>query len=362
MALREATGYFLSLWLRAKLKSKSVVVERGFSTSGVLEYFIGAKSAIRRNVRFHGKKLAGVPCGRITLGEEVAIGESCELGVRSGANLLIAARASINDRCKLFGDVHIGSYALLSANVYISTYNHTTDFNQHWIVKDQDEALLSDGALAAKSSAPVVIEEDAWIGYGVFIKPGIYIGRGAIVGAGAVVTRDVLPYETHVGIPNRQQNVRLEFCPPAALEATDETHLPYFYRGFGVSRKERKQAAKTHGLLVASHAFCILKKCSKAAMLEIAASLGGPSAGQARRITICVSGKTVGHMELGQSTKKFEFKVDPRVESSQERHTDPIYRMSDTYSIVEFQLSDPEVESRDAFVISSISLQQVGAY
>ena len=39
--------------------------------------------------------------------------------------------------------------------------------------------------------APIVIEEDVWIGAAATVLPGVTIGRGAVVGAGAVVAKDV---------------------------------------------------------------------------------------------------------------------------------------------------------------------------
>lgn len=47
----------------------------------------------------------------------------------------------------------------------------------------------------------VVIESDAWIGYGAIVLTGVRVGRGAIVAAGSVVTRDVAPYQVVGGNP-----------------------------------------------------------------------------------------------------------------------------------------------------------------
>jgi maltose O-acetyltransferase len=49
--------------------------------------------------------------------------------------------------------------------------------------------------------APIVIEDDVWLGTGVVVMPGVRIGRGAIVGALSVVTRDVPPLHIVAGQP-----------------------------------------------------------------------------------------------------------------------------------------------------------------
>ena len=48
------------------------------------------------------------------------------------------------------------------------------------------------------SFAPIVIEDDVWIGTAAVITQGVTIGAGAMVAAGAVVTRDV-PAGTGLG-------------------------------------------------------------------------------------------------------------------------------------------------------------------
>jgi maltose O-acetyltransferase len=40
-------------------------------------------------------------------------------------------------------------------------------------------------------SAPVVIEDEVWIGYNATILKGVHIGKGAMIAPGAVVVRDV---------------------------------------------------------------------------------------------------------------------------------------------------------------------------
>jgi putative colanic acid biosynthesis acetyltransferase WcaF len=52
-------------------------------------------------------------------------------------------------------------------------------------------------------SAPIVIEEEAWVTAQAYVGPGITVGRGAVVGACSVVTRDVEDWMVVVGNPAR---------------------------------------------------------------------------------------------------------------------------------------------------------------
>jgi acetyltransferase-like isoleucine patch superfamily enzyme len=70
---------------------------------------------------------------------------------------------------------------------------------------DGDHGMSPAGPIAAQpmQSAPVVLEDDVWLGAGVIVLSGVRIGRGAVVGAGAVVTRDVPAGAKVAGVPAR---------------------------------------------------------------------------------------------------------------------------------------------------------------
>lgn len=53
-------------------------------------------------------------------------------------------------------------------------------------------------------SAPIIIDDDVWIGANVTILPGVHIGKCAIIGAGSVVTGDVEEYSIYAGVPAKK--------------------------------------------------------------------------------------------------------------------------------------------------------------
>ena len=76
------------------------------------------------------------------------------------------------------GGITIGDRVLIGPRVTLSTAGHPVEL-------DERHDFIT--------HAPIVIEDDAWIGAGATIAPGVTIGRGSVVGAGAVVARDVPP-------------------------------------------------------------------------------------------------------------------------------------------------------------------------
>lgn len=53
-------------------------------------------------------------------------------------------------------------------------------------------------------SAPIIIDDDAWIGANVTILPGVHIGKCSIIGAGSVVIKDVDEYSIYAGVPAKK--------------------------------------------------------------------------------------------------------------------------------------------------------------
>jgi acetyltransferase-like isoleucine patch superfamily enzyme len=52
-------------------------------------------------------------------------------------------------------------------------------------------------------SAPVIIEDNVWVGFDAVILPGTTIGRGSVIGSRCVVSGNIPPYSVVVGNPGR---------------------------------------------------------------------------------------------------------------------------------------------------------------
>ena len=86
--------------------------------------------------------------------------------------------------------IRIGNGVTISHRCIISTHMAT----------DAKTALRK---LYPDRSAPVEIQDGAWICTGATLLPGVTIGRDALVAAGAVVTGNVAPQTLVAGVPAR---------------------------------------------------------------------------------------------------------------------------------------------------------------
>lgn len=100
----------------------------------------------------------------------------CDYGL--GASF--GERVFINQECFFldFGGITIGDRVLIGPRVTLTTAGHPVEPGERF-----DHI----------THAPIVIEDDVWVGAAATITPGVTIGHGSVVGAGAVVAKDVAP-------------------------------------------------------------------------------------------------------------------------------------------------------------------------
>jgi len=130
---------------------------------------LGAHCQLEPGIYF---KFDGIyePGPRLVIGDDVFIGAGCEFNFRR--KIVIGAQSLIASGCRFIDHDH-GS---ARRDVPMFMQPHAAD-------------------------APIILEEDVWLGANVIVLKGARIGRGAIVAAGAVVTSDVPNFEIWGGVP-----------------------------------------------------------------------------------------------------------------------------------------------------------------
>lgn len=111
---------------------------------------------------------------------------------RLSSDVKIGSHGGVGEFCILSGDVTIGSHVTMGRSCMFITGDHPVP---------PDMGKFRD---MKPTHAPIVVEEDVFIGSRAIILPGVRVGRGAAVGAGAVVAKDVAPGAVVVGNPARE--------------------------------------------------------------------------------------------------------------------------------------------------------------
>lgn len=145
----------------------------------IVENFAGGPDRINlgRHTYCRARLLTYGHGGRISVGDWCYIGKQTEIwsmdSITIGHRVLISHDVNIHD-----GTAHSTDPA--------ERHNHF----RHIIEKGHPRHPED---LPGVFSAPVVIEDDAWISFGVTILKGVRIGAGSVIAAKAVVTKDVPP-------------------------------------------------------------------------------------------------------------------------------------------------------------------------
>lgn len=141
--------------------------------------------------------------GPMRLGRNVVIYRDCILETGRGGSLSIGDGSSIHPRCQInayVSPIRIGQGVMIAPSCALYPYDHGI------------ASGLPIGRQPLTSRGPIVIEDDAWLGFGVIVLSGVRIGRGAVIGAGSIVTRNVPDETIAVGSPARVIGKRSELA------------------------------------------------------------------------------------------------------------------------------------------------------
>lgn len=129
----------------------------------------------------------------IQIGRDAALDDGVVLlcnGSPKKGKISIGERCYINRHTMIDAheQIEIGPDCMIGPFCYITDGDHA---------RNGDERLADQGMV----TAPVVLEDNVWVGAHASILKGVKIGRHAVIGAGAVVTKDVAAFSTVVGVP-----------------------------------------------------------------------------------------------------------------------------------------------------------------
>lgn len=138
--------------------------------------------SLGKHSHIRGELLVFAHGGRITIGDYCYVGEGSKIWSAS--------------------NISIGNYVLIAHGVNIhDNISHPINAEER---RKHTEHIIHIGhpnkGIDLKEK-PIVIKDDAWIGFNASVLRGVTVGRGAIVGACAVVTDDVPDYAIVVGNP-----------------------------------------------------------------------------------------------------------------------------------------------------------------
>lgn len=145
----------------------------------------GKGSVIYRSVR---KDLP--PFRKFSLGKYSVVEDFSCLNNAVG-DLIIGDYTRVGLGNTVIGPVHIGNHVNLAQNITVTGLNHNFE--------DVNTPIDKQGV----NTAPVVIEDDVWVGANAVILPGVTIGTHSVVAAGSVVSQSIPPYSVCAGVPAR---------------------------------------------------------------------------------------------------------------------------------------------------------------
>lgn len=135
-------------------------------------------------------RLDVLPFRRFDLGAGSSVEAYCVINNGVG-DVIIGSDSLVGVGSVVIGPVRIGASVIIAQHAVLSGLNHEYQ-DIHTPIRDQPV-----------TTAPIVVDDECWIGANSVITAGVTIGRHSVVAGGSVVTRDVPPYSVVGGNPAR---------------------------------------------------------------------------------------------------------------------------------------------------------------
>jgi acetyltransferase-like isoleucine patch superfamily enzyme len=160
--MREGRAILKGLWCRAWFRLRGVRFRAG------------------RNLRIDGRLVIRGP-GRVIFGDNVRVGMTVTPWTYASDSLISVGNDSFINGTSFgcYREIRVGERAILGQAHIMDTDFHSVEIDRH-----RPDAPVR--------VAPVVLEDNVWIGAQVGILPGTRIGENSVVGFGAVCA-DVFP-------------------------------------------------------------------------------------------------------------------------------------------------------------------------
>lgn len=206
MLLRPYTAYkkknskLRGMLFKLLFSSRRLVVGRGFECDTFPSLLVdeGCIISIGDNVLFRRDVEIRVHSGStLIIGNNVRIDRGVRLLVtnRSKIGLADGVRIGLYSVLNAGESITVGKNALISGFVYLQTSMHAHGKG----LSIQEQGF---------SHAPIVLEDDTWLGAHVVVLPGCTIKEGSIVGSNAVVTKSIEKGKIYGGVPAKILNER----------------------------------------------------------------------------------------------------------------------------------------------------------
>jgi acetyltransferase-like isoleucine patch superfamily enzyme len=192
-------GYLLNqldyIWILLKMRLNSIAVRLVLSFRGISygkgcdfyswphfrRHFL-SKIEIGNDCRFRSDYLSNlVGINRKCLVSTMNEGAKIKIGKNSGFSGTVIGCAE---------SIHIGDNVLCGGNTFI------TDFDWHPVNRRGSEHIVAE-------TAPVVIEDNVWLGLNVVVLKGVTIGQNSVIGANSLVVRSIPANVVAAGNPCR---------------------------------------------------------------------------------------------------------------------------------------------------------------